>query len=69
MEFLGSQIDVNYALREIAYTCDSSRNCIPGNHTLTVSVNDNGFTGIGQEKTATETVNLDIGPGRRGFVG
>lgn len=60
LRFSGAIDDVNRALATLSYRCSSVYDCGAGMHDVTVSVDDNGFTGRGGAMTANITFRIQV---------
>lgn len=60
LRFSGGIDDANRALTTLNYLCSSSSGCGPGTHNVTISVDDNGFTGEGGPMEAKATFSVEV---------
>jgi hypothetical protein len=60
MEFSGSVDAINSALSTLRYVCRASEQCGVGDHALTISVTDHGFSGVGTVLSTDTTVALHV---------
>lgn len=60
LRFSGAIADANKALETLRYRCSSVYECGEGVHDITVSVNDNGFTGSGGTLSANATFSVHV---------
>lgn len=60
LRFSGAIDDANRALASLSYRCPSAYGCGPGMHSITVEVDDNGFTGSGGPMSASATFTLKV---------
>lgn len=58
--FTGAIDDVNRALETLSYRCSTANGCDTGEHDVTISVDDNGYTGKGGPMLATVTFNVQV---------
>lgn len=60
LRFTGAIDDANRALASLNYRCSSLDECGEGVHDITVSVDDNGFTGSGGALSANATFSVQV---------
>lgn len=60
VRFSGAIDDANRALAALSYRCAEDNGCRPGEHRITVSVDDNGFTGKGGPMNATASFSVHV---------
>lgn len=60
VRFSGAIDDANRALASLSYRCSSAYECGPGTHSITVEVDDNGFTGSGGPMSASATFPVKV---------
>lgn len=60
LRFSGAIEDANRALATLSYRCSSLYECGEGVHDITVSVDDNGFTGSGGALSANATFSVHV---------
>lgn len=60
LRFSGGIDDANRALATVSYRCSSTNGCGAGTHNVTVSVDDNGFTGKGGAMSANATFSVQV---------
>lgn len=63
LRFSGAIDDANRALATLSYRCPSLHDCGAGMHDITVSVDDNGFTGRGGAMSANMTFSIQVDDG------
>lgn len=63
LQFSGAIDDANIALATLSYRCSSADGCSAGTHNVTVTVDDNGFTGEGGALSAKATFNVHVSVG------
>lgn len=66
LRFSGAIDDANRALATLSYRCSSLYGCGAGMHDVTVSVDDNGFTGRGGPMSANMTFSIQVYDGVEG---
>lgn len=60
LRFSGAIDDANRALATLSYRCSSLHECGEGVHDITMSVDDNGFTGSGGALSANATFSVHV---------
>ena len=60
LRFSGGIDDANRALATLSYLCSSSNGCGAGTHIVSVTVDDNGFTGVGGPMAANGTFEVQV---------
>lgn len=60
IRFSGAIDDAKRALETLTYRCSTASGCDAGTHKITVSVDDNGFTGKGGPLTAMATFGVEV---------